>query len=145
MPKLPDPPDQPPINEYPIACAYCERKITAAMPLETLNDANELFAFACSVADAQGWGYGHAWLDGELQPIYVCSACVKKPEEAMARALPRFDVLAHCPACDHDEVDVRHCHGRTMTCELGAPRNHLHRKCKRCGWSWIEGRLDDER
>lgn len=148
MPALPKPSEDPPIGDVPIPCMHCERSIIVpADQMPPCENVGDLFAVLWPVADAHGWGYGQAWMSNgampELSNVFVCPVCLKKPEEAMTRVLPKFKEDRHCPACDHDDVSTKHCRGTILSCELGAPRNHLHRTCKRCGWSWIEGRLDE--
>lgn len=133
-------------NPYGVRCAKC----TAVLYAEGWNIAayptgREQAAYLNQVADAHGWGYGQDFIDGEYKAYYLCPTHLKTSEEAMARLLPRYSERSLCSACGYTDVGTKHCHGRVATCELGAPRNHLHRTCERCGNAWIEGRLDDEK
>ena len=56
-----------------------------------------------------------------------------------------FDERADCPKCGHDDITVHYCRGRESqrtTYELcwkeGIEDEHLHRKCCRCHYEWLE-------
>lgn len=130
--------------EYEVGCYICKRKLKVSdFQREAYPTIGEQYAFLSIVAEAKGWGHGIEFIDGENQGVFLCPEHVRQTPEAMEKDLPRYRNHANCHACGGDKLDVKHCKGLASTCELGAPRNHLHRTCQRCGWSWIEGRLDD--
>jgi hypothetical protein len=71
----------------------------------------------------------------------------------MRAVLPPLDLTAKCPKCGHDDVTVRWHDagyiGRTKACEFytatrkfGDDLNHMHRRCERCHYEWIEACAD---
>ena len=144
MPELPDPDPATIPHEYELHCRYRQRVLKVPdFIIGAHPTAGEQYSFLSDVADAKGWGYGKDWIGGELQGVFVCPEHVKQDAEALARVLPRFNPNSTCAACGSGNATTRHCHGRVSTCELGAPRLHLHRECPNCKFEWIEGRLDD--
>lgn len=127
-----------------VRCRDCKRQLNAPDFLLAANPTvGEQYAFWSQVAESKGWGHGSDHIDGEFVGVFLCPEHVRQSPQAMERELPRYSNHAICAACGYDKLDVRHCKGLISTCELGAPRNHLHRTCQRCSWSWIEGRKDD--
>ena len=145
MPLIEETITEQPRDQIDIPCRVCTKMIMRVdgWNREAYPTVPEQAAFLNQVADAKGWGYGQDWIDGEYRAYYVCPSCLKTSPDAIERILPRFSPRSLCAACGNDSVSTVHCHGRIATCELGAPRDHLHRTCERCGNRWIEGRLDD--
>lgn len=144
MPELPPASFVTTIPDVDVPCRYCARVMKVKdFQIQAYPTAGEQYAFFVKVADVQGWGYGTDYINGELQGVFVCPEHIKQSADKQNAILPRFSEEAKCAACGHSVVDVKHCHGRIATCELATPRLHLHRTCRRCGFSWVEGRLDD--
>jgi hypothetical protein len=130
--------------EFDLRCRHCARILKIQeFRIEAYPTAGEQYAFLALCAEAKGWGHGTDFIDGEVKAVFVCPEHVRQSPQAMERELPRYRNHTNCSACGYDKLDVKHCRGLVSTCELGAVRNHLHRTCQRCGWTWIEGRLDD--
>lgn len=103
----------------------------------------EEFGWLCKVADARGWGWGSQIVNGQNTGIFICPACLKHSDEAANRILTKYTEKGKCSKCGNTNLGTKFCNGRVSTCELGTPRDHLHRICRRCGYVWIEGCLDD--
>lgn len=61
--------------------------------------------------------------------------------------MPPFNGEATCPKCGHDDIGTHYCEeqARTFTPHCASPWErvgHLHRKCRRCNYEWIEAPLD---
>ena len=124
-----------------VGCIKC---VVAHLPLPALdfraNPTNEeINNHVENVAKAKGWGTGR----DASGPYVICPACVTRSEEALKRILTQFNPKSRCPACGHDKVGAKYCTGLRADCELGAARGHIHRICRRCGYGWIEGCLND--
>lgn len=62
------------------------------------------------------------------------------------KAIPPFNRAAVCPKCRHDGVTTRYCAGGDFSwhCEVRMPGEHLHRRCSRCHYLWVQRCLDQE-
>lgn len=144
MPELSAPSAPDPVKDFDIGCRHCPRVLKVKdFQIEAYPKAGEQYAFFCQVAEANGWGYGTDYINGEVAAVFLCPEHVKQSVEKKDEILLRFSETAKCSACGHGAVDVKHCSGLSSACEFGHPRLHLHRTCQRCGFSWVEGRLDD--
>lgn len=103
----------------------------------------EQYGYIAKVAEVNGWGHGVELVGAEARAIFTCPACLRRSPDALKRVLPRYNTKAQCGACGSTRIGTKHCKGLVSTCELGATRDHLHRFCRNCAWSWIEGRIDD--
>lgn len=61
-----------------------------------------------------------------------------------APGLPPFSpLLARCAKCGHDDIAVHYCDGTRSSYFDPCPRGeHLHRRCKRCGFRWCEATVE---
>lgn len=122
-----------------VGCVKCGCKledpkieITLLGPIEK-ND--HLIAFA----KMHGWTLGR---DGNRAWV-LCPACQKSVEKAEVGPLPAFAEVCPCAKCGNADMGIKFCDGRTF-CELGAARDHLHRGCPRCGYSFVQACKDEQ-
>lgn len=65
----------------------------------------------------------------------------------LAATLTRFRDDAKCPKCAHPKTRTTFCAGRSSVSaclDSCGDTEHLHRDCKRCGFTWYERPLDAE-
>jgi hypothetical protein len=67
----------------------------------------------------------------------MCPACQEEMEKRQTMELPNFDPLQVCPKCTSHEVKSAFCTGRAPDCSFGAIREHMHRACGSCGFTWL--------
>lgn len=72
----------------------------------------------------------------------ICPACWERQKSAEAAPLPAFAKVCPCPKCGNSDMTIRFCNGLKL-CELRAVRDHLHRGCKRCGYSFVQACKDE--
>ena len=56
--------------------------------------------------------------------------------------MKEFDENAVCPKCGRDDVTTKYHNPIHFMCHCHETREHLHRTCARCGYSWHEKCLD---
>ncbi len=51
-----------------------------------------------------------------------------------------FNPEGKCPKCEHKELKTFYCVGSQFSwrCGLETEGEHLHRKCQRCHYEWLE-------
>lgn len=76
--------------------------------------------------------------------IFTCPACTATRAAQQTGPLPPFDPRARCPKCGFNRVATRFCAGRTIDCLIRVLREHLHRRCGRCGYDWIQATKDHQ-
>lgn len=102
--------------------------------------AQEVFNHLDVLAKERGWAYR---FDGPHAVGFICPVCRKKQEENLTKPLPLYKASNKCTVCGFSKVSTRYCTGTNLTeCRFGA-RPHLHRKCERCGYDWLEGCLNE--
>lgn len=59
-----------------------------------------------------------------------------------AQPLPKFNPEAKCPKCDFDDIHTAHYPKQDILVRtrysFDEAREHLRRRCKRCGFEWAE-------
>lgn len=102
--------------------------------------AQEVFNHLEILAKERGWAYQ---FDGR-NAQFICPICRKKKETALTAPLPPYKGKNKCSVCGYNrKISTRYCTGNNLSeCRFGA-RPHLHRVCGRCGYSWVEGCLND--
>ncbi len=63
-----------------------------------------------------------------------------------------FDATAKCPKCGSDNIHTSSCPGGQerlygKLCDSDTPAykfEHLHRRCERCGYEWLEATIPPE-
>lgn len=63
-------------------------------------------------------------------------------QSAPASGLPAFDSIGACPKCGCADVDVKYCVSAPLYSCKGVEEEHMHRKCTRCRYEWLERPLD---
>ena len=71
-------------------------------------------------------------------------------EEDNSRLLKMYYLHKLCPKCENREVSTTYCSGRNVDffqlCsqwKLDVRIEHLHRRCQRCRYDWLERCKDD--
>ncbi len=55
-----------------------------------------------------------------------------------------FDPKAKCEKCGGEEISTGYCGHALPNKASPKIKEHFHRQCKRCGFSWVEKCLDTE-
>lgn len=127
-----------------VGCEKCPRILEVPdLDWRSVKTPAETYAVLSATAENHGWKHGVFMVSGVKKAVFTCPACITQAKESIEQLLPRFNANANCGACGHDQIDTSHCRGLNHSCPFDAARNHLHRTCKRCGRTWIEGCLDD--
>jgi len=123
-----------------VTCAKCNVAVLFHPTFDwRLNpDPKDHFTEISKFALDNGW----AWEAKDDKWIFICQRCIEVKEEALNKDLPRYVKNNSCCKCGGNDVSVKFCYGRE-NCNFGAPRDHLHRMCRKCGYKWVEGCLDD--
>lgn len=56
--------------------------------------------------------------------------------------LPKYNPELNCPKCAHGDVSTSYCveerPGKVCWCSGVRKNDHLHRRCRRCSYEWLE-------
>lgn len=121
-----------------IACTECGTKLHDDKVELTGLSAIERSDYGMKYLETKGWGIVSA---GGL-PYPICADCLSKKKNAASGPLPAFDTKCKCPKCGHNRIKMKFCTGRVL-CPFPAVRDHMHRDCPRCGFSFVQACKDE--
>lgn len=126
--------------DYKIPCRRC---VANVLTVPGINDSSEspgeLWDQLQPAIIKEQWAIRR---DTQGMRYAVCPGCQAKEREAATAPLAPFAKHTACPKCQCETLSLAYCDGRSPQCTLGAVREHIHRTCGQCGYSWIEGTAD---
>jgi hypothetical protein len=117
-----------------VYCQLCKMKQVSPEMIDPVgNRDGELWDKLVKSMEGTGWIFPVHPSTGKR--VAVCPNCSKNLHE-----LPDYDAKAVCPKCNCEDVETAYCGGRVNQCLI--EREHIHRKCTRCGFAFLQGCAD---
>lgn len=122
-----------------VQCSECGCHLRLPDIETTLMGKLERVDYMIQVAISKGWiakkRNDHAWV--------ICKGCQDDAEKIVHGPLPIFCDPCACAKCGNSDMSMKFCDGRKF-CPMHSIRDHLHRGCPRCGYSFIQGCKDEK-
>lgn len=129
----------PEVKNIVAVCLCCPAKLTLGpATVEEISPAEQLDAYA-SVLPKHGWAMV---ADAKGLRVILCPACYAKMVKDVEGSMTPFTVRPPCPKCGCMKVTFKFCTGKNVNCHLLTEIGHLHRKCERCSYEWLQKSKD---
>lgn len=130
------------MSDVTIKCAVCQKsELLLALDIEDLLTNEKLWNVLASMLPKWGWTVAR---DQKIGRYGMCSECAAKLHEQQTMALTPFVEDESCPKCGQPHSVIHYCDGKT-NCWANVQREHLHRKCGRCGYEWLVAPADQSK
>lgn len=136
-PRMTQTPPKPRSYGLCVGCVRCGCKLDDPKVETTVMGMVERIDYLLALARGRGWKTSRQGREATVE----CPDCQKRAEKAQKDPLPPFIEVCACAKCGAPDMGMKFCDGRTM-CAIDSVRDHLHRDCPRCGYSFVQACKD---